>query len=136
MMDKEGNLVNLLRFDSRARDIIAARLHKCADAALCLELRRSSGPGAVYALPSLNWTTAAKAARQDRLLRASGPHGVPIFVAPRLWRYLTWHPIAITGQTFGPFFTRLLPAVDPLFAQTLRTWEYQHPDIVLPRNVA
>ncbi len=76
-------------------------------------------------IPVLRWTSSLDASRSTHLVRATGPRGVPLFIQWRLWRYLTWHPIKVIGQRLGPF-SRLLPAVDPLFAEDLLTWERQH----------
>lgn len=124
-----------LRFDTQARAIIAARLAKKPAAVLQLTLATVPSRGYAYTMPELRWVKAARIARNPDLVPATGPHGVPLFVAPRLLRYLTWHPASVVGQRLGPF-TWLILAVDPLFVETMRRWEQQHPTMALPSRAA
>lgn len=124
-----------LRFDARAGAIVAARLARKPDAVLQLTLTTTLNRGFAYVVPELRWAKAARIAQHSDLVPTAGPHGVYLFVAPRLLRYLTWHPAAVTGQRLGPF-TWLMLAVDPLFVDALRRWEQQHPTIALPSRMA
>jgi hypothetical protein len=124
-----------LCFDQMARAIIAARLGKQPDAALCIELRPTYSRGGPHFLLSLRWTTVEQAERDAYLVRCVGSHDVPTYVSPRIWRYLFWHPLGIEGKRFGPF-TRLAPEVTPFFAEDLRRWEALHPAIQLPATAA
>lgn len=123
--------MNPLHFD----DVTCAHLatHRAAhpDAALRLELVSTYSRGGPYSALVLRWTTVARAERNSQLLRWTGPHAVPVFIAPRLWRYMLWHPLGVHGVRVGPF-TRLVPDVDPLFVATLQRWERQHPLMGLP----
>ncbi len=127
--------MDLLRFDDNARLLIARRLAKRPTAALRLDLATIYAPRYPSVQLDLRWTTLERARRGDGLILVRGPHDVPVFVAPRLARYLFWRPVTVIGQRLGPF-TRLLPAVDPLFVDDLRRWEQQHPATVLPGQAA
>lgn len=127
--------VDFLRFDDNARALIARRLKRRPTAALRLDLAAVYAPRYPSVRLDLRWTTAERARRDAGLLTANGPCGVPVFIAPRLWRYLFWHPITVIGQRIGPF-TRLLPGADALFVDDLRRWEQQHPNTTLPDRVA
>ena len=124
-----------LRFDAQARAIIAGRLAKRPAAVLQLTLITAPSRGFAYTVPELRWARAARIARNPDLVPTSGPLGVRLFVAPRLLRYLTWHPASVIGQRLGPFRWLML-AVDPLFVEAMRRWEQQHPTIVLPSRAA
>jgi hypothetical protein len=120
-----------LIFDDLAAAIIAHRLKARPDAALCLTLEPTYARRMAYSRLVLRWTSAAKAGRDERLLSWTGPHGVPVFIAPRLWRYLVWHPLRVRGSRLGPF-VRLLPMATVVFDIELRQWEGLHPSIELP----
>lgn len=124
-----------LRFDARAHTIIATRLAKRPAAVLQLTLTTVPSRGFAYTMPELRWARATRVAQNPDLVPTVGPHGVPLFVAPRLLRYLTWHPATVIGQRLGPF-SWLMLAVDPLFAEAMRRWEQQHPTIALPSRAA
>jgi hypothetical protein len=126
----EVTLTTNVNFDHTAQEIIAARLSGKPDLALTLILERVYMRGFAPYAPMLRWTSSLKAARSAHLVRMTGPAGVPLYIQGRLSRYLTWHPINVVGQRFGPF-SRLLPAVDPLFAEDLLTWERQHTDVCI-----
>jgi hypothetical protein len=124
-----------LIFDDLAVAIIARRLRTRPHAALCLTLEPTYARRGAYSMLILRWTTAGKAERDERLLRWTGPHAVPVFITPRLWRYLVWHPLRVRGSRLGPL-VRLLPAATVAFDIDLRQWEVLHPGIELPSVAA
>src|SRR5258708_4714542 len=84
-----------LRFDEMARAIVATRLSKRPNAALRIELLPISHRSGLYFVLSIRWTTVDQAARDGALVRCTGSHDVPAYVAPRIWRYMLWHPLQI-----------------------------------------
>ena len=115
-----------LWFDESADGIIHHRLAKRPDAVLRLEILPSYSRGGSYHLLTLTWTSRSRAECDRGLIRWDGPHGVPLFIVPRLSRYLAWHPLHVHGLRLGPF-RRLIPAGGPLFVVNLRAWEQTHP---------
>lgn len=124
-----------LYFDEMACAMIAAQLGKRANTALRVELRPTYHRSGAYFMLAIAWTTVDQAARDTGLVRCTGPHGVPAYVSPRIWRYIMWHPLRIDGNRIGPF-KRLLPRITPNFVQDLRRWEDLHPSIELPATSA
>ncbi len=118
--------MNPLCFDDLAYGIIARRLAKHPDAALQLKIRHTQGRGGPYSIVTLRWTTRGRAERDTSMVRWHGPDRVPVFVVPRLWRYLAWHPLRVNGLRFGPF-SMLIPATDPLYVNDMCAWERTHP---------
>ena len=118
--------MNPVHFDEVAQSIIVRRLAKRPDAALRLRIQHTAGCGGAYSFVTLRWTTRGGAAHDTSLIHWHGPDGVPIFVVPRLWRYLTWHPLRVDGLRFGPLRI-LIPATNPLYLHDLCAWECMHP---------
>jgi hypothetical protein len=118
--------MNPLCFDDLAHGIIAHRLARRPDAALYLQIRHSYGRGGAYSIVVLRWTARHRAERDIGPVCWHGPHGVPVFIVPRLWRYLSWHPLRVNGVRFGPFST-LVPETDPLYVSDMCNWEWTHP---------
>lgn len=127
--------MNPLYFDDLAETIISRRLRKRPNAALRLTLQATYSRGGACHTLTLCWVSAASAAREPDLLQWAGPHGIPMYIAPRLWRYLVWHPLRVRGERLGPF-SRLLPLGDIGFDLDLRRWERLHPAMELPTVAA
>ena len=123
-----------LKFDRTAQTLIAKRLRRKPQAALHLDLAPVYSPMFPSLAPALRWTTCGRALTRDTV-QVSGPHGVPLLIDRRLYRYLAWHPITVCGERLGPI-ARLFLAVDPLFVEQMRRWEWQHPAIAVPAHAA
>jgi hypothetical protein len=117
-----------LSFDVTACEIIAGRITKHPGTVLRLEIDRTYSRGSSYCTLKLAWATQSDADRDQSLVRWQGPHGVQVYVAPRLWRYLAFHALAVSGRHLG-FIRRLSLETEPRFLDVLSEWEQTHPTV-------
>jgi hypothetical protein len=113
-------------FDDQAQGIVSRPLAERPDAGLRLMVRHSYGRGGAHSTFTLRWTTRSYAERDANLVRWHGPEGVPVYMVPRLWRYLAWHALHVNGLRFGPF-SSLISASHLLYVSDMCAWELTHP---------